>query len=54
MRKIGNWILNGLTIEISIKPAEGVYDANLGWIWMVYICIRIIAGLLHLIVDLIK
>lgn len=54
MRKIGNWILKELTMEITIKPTEGVYHANLGWIWVIYFGVKILAGLLHLITDLIR
>lgn len=39
MRKIGNWILKGLTIEISIKPTEGVFTMRIwvGYGWYTYV-----------------
>ncbi len=54
MRKIWNWILKELLMEITIKPTIGVYDVKLGWIWIIYFGVKIFAGLLHLITDLIR
>jgi hypothetical protein len=54
MRKIGNWILKELLLEIELKPAIGVYHVKMGWIWIIYFGVKLLAGVLHLITDLIK
>lgn len=54
MRKIKNWILEELLMEITIKPTIGVYRVKLGWIWIIYFGVRLFAAVLHLIVDSIK
>ena len=54
MKKIGNWILKELLMDITIKPSIGVYDVRLGWIWIIYFGVKLFAAALHLTVDLIK
>jgi hypothetical protein len=49
MRKIWNWILKELIIDITIKPTIGVYDVRLGWIWVIYFTIKLLSNIFYFI-----
>jgi hypothetical protein len=49
MRKIWNWILKELMMEITIKPSIGVYDFKLGWIWIIYFMIKLLSNIFYFI-----
>jgi hypothetical protein len=52
MRKIGNWILKELLLEINLNPSHGVYHVKMGWLWFIYFGVKLLAGFLHLLKDL--
>jgi hypothetical protein len=54
MKKLWKLFLWELELKIKFDPYNGVYDVKLGWIWVIYFGVKLLAGFLHLITDLIK